>query len=230
LLKSLPGVFRFSVAGFLAALVIWIFAAPFLSQSPIGQMLESGLMTLMLLLAVQAVGHRHRMLIIAVLLVSPAVASRWLIHVWPTLGMTVFYLASSMVFGGFVIWQMLRFILRAPRVDSEVLCAGISSYMLLGLLWSHAYMLVANMVPDAFMINGEIKTFTGMNSFTSIYFSFVTLTTVGFGDIVPNSPVARMLAAMEAMTGTLFVAVLISRLVSLYSQQPPSKPVDPKGD
>jgi voltage-gated potassium channel Kch len=61
-----------------------------------------------------------------------------------------------------------------------------------------------------------------MTGFTAIYFSFITLTTVGYGDIVPVTTVARMLTSTEAMTGTLFLAVLISRLVSLYSTQPPT--------
>ncbi len=58
-----------------------------------------------------------------------------------------------------------------------------------------------------------------MDGFLAYYFSFVTLTTVGYGDITPVSSGARALAAMEAMTGTLYVAVLISRLVALYSSQ-----------
>jgi len=56
-----------------------------------------------------------------------------------------------------------------------------------------------------------------MNGFTGFYFSFITLSTVGYGDITPVSRIARWLAAMEAMTGLLYVAVLIARLVSLYS-------------
>ena len=53
------------------------------------------------------------------------------------------------------------------------------------------------------------------------YFSFITLTTVGYGDIAPVAKVARMLAVMEAITGVLYMAVLISRLVGAYSSTPP---------
>jgi hypothetical protein len=56
-----------------------------------------------------------------------------------------------------------------------------------------------------------------MNGFNGFYFSFITLSTVGYGDITPVSRIARWLAAMEAMTGLLYVAILISRLVGLYS-------------
>jgi hypothetical protein len=220
--KNFLGVFRFSVASFLAALVLLIFVAPFMQMVPGGRMIETGLLTLVLVSAVLAVGHQRRMLMIAALLVTPAVLGRWIHHFWPTTTTTVFFLSSAMVFIVFIIFQMIRFILRAPRVDVEVLCAGISTYLLLGLLWAFAYMLVANTVSNAFFFDGHIESAIDMTGFISVYFSFVTLTTVGYGDIVPNCGIARMLAATEAMTGTLFVAILISRLVSLYSTQPPS--------
>jgi ion channel len=62
--------------------------------------------------------------------------------------------------------------------------------------------------------SGTKQTMAGFDAF---YFSFITLSTVGYGDITPVSRIARWLAAMEAMTGLLYVTVLIARLVSLYS-------------
>ena len=63
--------------------------------------------------------------------------------------MEFFYIAG-LVFLVFLIWEFLRFILRAHRVNSEVICAGLSIYLLLGLMWMFAYLLVARAVPDAF--------------------------------------------------------------------------------
>jgi hypothetical protein len=120
-----------------------------------------------------------------------------------------------------LIGQFLRFILRAPRVNAEVMYAGISVYLLLGLSWMFAYQLAArlgNPLHPAFAFNAG-PAGQSMDGFTSYYFSFVTLTTVGYGDITPVSNGARALAALEAMTGTLYVAVLISRLVALYSTE-----------
>jgi voltage-gated potassium channel Kch len=76
---------------------------------------------------------------------------------------------------------------------------------------------VAQVNPNAFSFNTRSGTATVMSGFTAIYFSFTTLMTVGYGDITPVADVARMLAMLEAMTGTLFVGVMIARLVSLYS-------------
>jgi hypothetical protein len=88
---------------------------------------------------------------------------------------------------------------------------------MLGLMWTMAYWLVDQLTPGgAFSFNTNAGT-RSMNGFTGFYFSFITLSTVGYGDITPVSRLARWLAAMEAMTGLLYVAVLIARLVSLYS-------------
>ena len=113
--------------------------------------------------------------------------------------------------------NLLRFVLRASSVDSEVLCASISAYLTLGLIWTMAYWLVEQLTPGAFAFNTATGTKETMEGFNAFYFSFITLSTVGYGDITPVSKVARMLAATEAMTGLLYVAVLIARLVALYS-------------
>jgi hypothetical protein len=115
-------------------------------------------------------------------------------------------------------------------VNSEVLCAGISGYLLLGILWMSAYRLVSLLhpvdplhpelpLPFAFTV-GATAPHT-LSQFEAYYFSFITLSTVGYGDITPLSNGARTLAMTEAMTGTLYMAVLISRLVALYSSQGP---------
>jgi hypothetical protein len=87
---------------------------------------------------------------------------------------------------------------------------------MLGLMWTVAYWLVDQMTPGG-AFSYTSRGAQSMNGFTGFYFSFITLSTVGYGDITPVSRVARWLAAMEAITGLLYVAVLIARLVSLYS-------------
>jgi hypothetical protein len=130
-------------------------------------------------------------------------------------------LAARLVFLAFVVGRLLVFILCAPKVNSEVLCAGVSVYLLIGLVWSLGYRMLA---PDAFAFSVPPSSTHEMTRFNAFYFSFITLTTVGYGDITPVSPIARMLAVMEAMTGTLFLGVLIARLVSLYSAPGPAEP------
>jgi hypothetical protein len=216
----LAGLFRFSVAEFLAALILLLVTSPFVARLENGDLLESVLLTLVLGLAVLAVGSRRWVLWLSVALVLPAILGKWFYHFRPDRILPEFYLVGAMVFLLFIISQFMRFILCAPRVDSEVLCAGISTYLMLGLFWSFSYSMVAYRFPGSFAFNGGPDSSHVMKGFTSLYFSYITLSTVGYGDITPVSDAARMLAAAEAMTGTLFVAVLISRLVSLYSSQP----------
>lgn len=210
----------------LGALVLLIVLAPFVQSLPNGRMIESGVMTLVLIAAVLAVGGRRRTLLISVLLAAPAAAARWLHHFRPDLSPAGAYPAAAIIFIAFIIARLLAFVLRAPRVDAEVLCASISAYLLLGLLWAFAYTVTAAIDPGAFVFNTADAKGSVMDGFNAFYFSFVTLSTVGFGDITPASPVARMLAVTEAIAGLLYVAVLIARLVALYSVPESSAPTD----
>jgi len=149
--------------------------------------------------------------------VSLALTAIWFNQIWPQKVPALTFFLPAVVFLAVVIASLLRFILRAKRVDAEVLCAGISIYLILGLLWGLAYTFVAQMIPNAFSFSTRAETVTVMSGLTAMYFSFTTLMTVGYGDITPVADVARMLAMLEAMTGTLFVGVMIARLVSLYS-------------
>ncbi len=210
---------RFSTAEFLVALVLLLIGAPIVDKMPHGRSIETVLLTLVLVSGVLAVGRSRRTLVWAAVLVAPAVVGRWMNHFLPELAPAEISLVAGLVFVVFLVVQFLRFILRAPRVNAEVMYAGISVYLLLGLSWMFAYQLVARLVPGAFAFSTGPASGQTMDGFTAYYFSFVTLTTVGYGDITPVTNGARALAAMEAMTGTLYVAVLISRLVALYSSQ-----------
>jgi hypothetical protein len=216
--KSLriPRFRRLTSVQLLAALALLFFFFPFVEEVKGGDIIVSLLLSLVLLCAVLAVADRKRALVIAVALAVPAIAGRWISHFRPDLVPPPVFLTAGLVLIAFVVANLLRFVLRAPSVNVEVLCASISAFLMLGLLWTVAYWLVDQLDPGAFAFNTNEgrQSISGFNAF---YFSFVTLSTVGYGDITPVSKVARMLAAMEAMTGLLYVAVLIARLVALYS-------------
>jgi voltage-gated potassium channel len=211
------GVDRFSTVQLLVVLALFFTCAPFVEEMRGGHLILSILFSMVLLAAVFAVAKRNRVLIVAIILAIPAIAGSWINDFRPDLVHPAVFLVSALVLLAFVIAHMLRFILRAPVVNVEVLCASISVYLMLGLMWTVAYWLVDQLTPGgAFSFNTNRGAQT-MNGFTGFYFSFITLSTVGYGDITPVSRIARWLAAMEAMTGLLYVAVLIARLVSLYS-------------
>ena len=208
---------RFSTVQLLIALALLFTFAPFVEEIKGGELIVSGLFSLVLVAGVLAVADRKRVLVIALVLAVPAVGGRWINHFRPDLVPPAVFLVGGLILIIFVVAHLLRFILRAPSVTTEVLCASISAYLMLGLMWTMAYWLVDQLTPGgAFSFNTNAGT-RSMNGFNGFYFSFITLSTVGYGDITPVSRIARWLAAMEAMTGLLYVAVLIARLVSLYS-------------
>ena len=214
---------RFSTVQLLIALALFFICAPFVEEIKGGHLILSFLFSLVLLSAVLAVANRKRVLVIALVLAIPAIAGRWINNFRPDLVPPAVFLVGGLILIIFVVGHLLRFVLRAPVVTTDVLCASISAYLMLGLMWTMAYWLVDQLTPGgAFSFNTNAGT-RSINGFNGFYFSFITLSTVGYGDITPVSKVARMLAAMEAMTGLLYVAVLIARLVSLYSAPGPAE-------
>ena len=213
------GKFRFSMPEFLGALVLMLFVTPLVDELKYGKAIDSALITMMLIMGVLAVGRSHRTLVLAVALMLPAVATRWANHVWPKTVPEELTSITALVFIGFVEFQMLRFIFRAHKVNTEVLCAGLAGYLLLGVLWMSAYRLVSDLNVGAFAFTVGATSPHTLSQFEAYYFSYITLSTVGYGDIAPLTPGARTLAMTEAMTGTLYMAVLISRLVALYSNE-----------
>ena len=226
------GNFRSSVAQFLAAMVLMLFASPFVDELEYGPAIDTMLITVVLILGVFAVGRSHRTLVLAAVLMLPALVTRWVPHFHPHLIPPAVPSIAALIFICFVEFQLLHFVFRTPRVNSEVLCAGISGYLLLGILWMSAYRFVSQLHPvdllhpelNPFAFTVGVTTPHSLSQFEAYYFSFITLSTVGYGDITPLSNGARTLAMMEAMTGTLYLAVLISRLVALYSSQGPEVP------
>jgi hypothetical protein len=211
--------FRFSPVKLLIALVLYICSAPVVDELHHGPIISSLLMTAVLITATLTMGSRRWTLLVAVVLVIPALAARWAFHIRPDLVPTEVFSVAGILFVGFVTANILYFILHVPEVGSDVLCAGISGYLLLGVLWAFAYTLVFKLSPDAFEFTARTSSAHEMQGFTADYFSYITLCSVGYGDIVPVSPVARMLAMVEAMTGTFYVAVMIARLVALHSSR-----------
>jgi hypothetical protein len=218
-LIPLKGVLRFSGVQFLSALILLIVTGPFIDELEYGILIESVLMTLVMFSAVMAIGGRRSTLIWSSVLVIPALAGKWVNYFNPDLAPPEVFLGAAVLFTVYVVLHLFGFILRAPRVNMEILCAAAANYLMLGLLWAFGYILVARVNPDAFVVNYGTSAGHVMKGANSIYFSFATLCTVGYGDIVPVSSVARMLAVLEAIVGMFYLTMLIARLVALYSSE-----------
>jgi hypothetical protein len=117
------------------------------------------------------------------------------------------------IFLGFTIGEMLRYLLKKGPITADKLHGALAGYIMIALLFAFLYTLIETLVPGSFAnaAAAEPRAF-----FNLLYFSFSTLTTVGFGDITPVTDQARSLVMVEAFTGVFFVGVLIARLAGLY--------------
>lgn len=125
----------------------------------------------------------------------------------------------------YTLFLLLRYLLFEQQVTLEVIAASLCGYLLLGILWAIAFSLLDVVQTDSFSFSladaenssDEQATlrFGTERSAMPLYFSYVTLTTLGYGDIVPATPTARMLCTVEAIVGQLYLVVLVARLVGL---------------
>ena len=112
--------------------------------------------------------------------------------------------------------ELFREIFKTKIIDSQIISSAISIYVLIGIFWYLLFMFLLMIDPDSF----HIRNFNPeMVSIDMIYFSFTTLTTLGYGDITPLSYTAKMWSITEAMMGVMFLAVMISRVVSLFASK-----------
>jgi hypothetical protein len=195
---------------FSAVLLAFAFVLPPLVPAGSGRSLAGDIAYALLLISgVQALAERRqvRLLLMPAALFAIAVdLGSWLLPVaeaWVQ-GTS---LLSLLLLLGIVLTQTLR---RGP-VTFHRIQGAVAAYLLLGVLWAHAFSLLAIVRPGAF--SGAVNAGDGPRAW--LYFSFVTLTTMGYGDVLPVHPVARSLAVLEAVVGPLYLAILVARLVSL---------------
>jgi hypothetical protein len=198
---------------FLAALVAIIIVPALVPVGLPERVLGDALVSLMLVSGAAAVADRPRTVVIVSVIAVAALLVRWASWLFAAAGLAawreVFTLAAVIA----LCCVVLALVLRHGPITTRRIEGAIAVSLLLGFAWAHAYELVALWHPGAFA--GAVEG-TGFKPLT--YYSFVTLTTMGYGDIMPVHPLARALAVLEALTGQLYLAILLARLVSLGIQ------------
>ena len=130
------------------------------------------------------------------------------------LNQSVFQYFLKLLIIGITIIELFKEILRTKIIDAHIISGAVSIYILIGVFWYLLYMFLLMIDPDSFTFNLQ---HTNKLSIDMLYFSFTTLTTLGYGDITPTSYTAKMWAMTEAMVGVMFLALMISRLVSHFN-------------
>jgi voltage-gated potassium channel len=207
---------------FLLAMLLFMLAVvPFLEGF-------SGLRTLfniflsgVLVSAVYALSQRFRHLVIAAVLAIPMLLSIWSDYVVPSDALFLIGRICGVLFVGFTIFHILRHIFEQEEVTKDTIAGAAAVYLLFALMWSFIYAVLERLQPGSFAFSAT-ETMGEPNIF--FYFSFVTITTLGYGDIAPLTYITRSMAVLEAVVGQLYLVVLVSWLVGMYVSKK-SKPL-----
>lgn len=127
---------------------------------------------------------------------------------------------SGLALLGLTTFVILNSVVRTRRVDLDTVIGGICVYLLIGLSFTMIFRFLIDLDPAAFMLGdrplGEASLDASSQPARLLYFSFITLTTTGLGDIRPTSEIAQMLTAGEALAGQLYIAIFVARLMGLH--------------
>jgi hypothetical protein len=207
---------RVLLVGFIALLVISPVSRVFDDQDNI----ITPIFTIVVALVMFGAAERHEMLWLMLALtlgwsvVSIATDGSGLFAGVSLLAPALFLLVLAAILTLLVRWMM-----RAGHINSEVLCAAICGYLLLGIFWAVLYSVLIAVRQMWFPHSPVAFTSTNNDTFQPrdlLYFSYMTLTTTGYGDIVPRGSEVRMFAVLEAMVGLFYNTIIIARFVSLY--------------
>jgi hypothetical protein len=194
------------------AIVLLFALRPFLEGS-LDKLILTGIFFFLALLGcIYAVSETRGQFLFALILGLPSVLAHWVGVIWgiPSLGPVAAIL--QIIFWGYILTGIMSHLFRVKEVTADTIMGAACAYFLIGLAWSFMFFLLEFDSPGSFSFpppkGGSIEDF--------IYYSFVTLTTLGFGDITPVSHLARSLTVLEAVLGQLFMATTIAILVGSY--------------
>jgi ion channel len=203
----------------LLSLLGLILLYPYAKGESVGRIVLAVLYSLVLIGGAYAIGRNRRTLIIGFGLAVLGVALQWTALL--TNGAAFFRLAGIVyvVFLVLTIGEVLRYLLRKGPVTADKLHGALAGYIMIAFLWAFIYALVESFTAGSFTFE-HVDATDPHAFFRLLYFSFTTLTTVGYGDITPVTDQARSFVMIEEFAGVFFVGILIARLAGIY---PPEK-------
>ena len=201
----------------LISLVVIFILAPFISPYYYGPTLLNIIAAAVLLSATYAVSRRRSFFVFALSMSIFSIAMTFWLAVAPNFWLVMICHGSLVVVIVFFATAILSYVLGSGKVTWDKIYGAICAYLLLGYAWTFAYSVIETAQPGSFTSVGSSMPTDVVGRVMQLrYFSFVTLATVGYGDIVPRTPAARTLASLEAILGQFYLVALVGRLVGLH--------------
>jgi hypothetical protein len=204
------------MTGLLIFTLVYLFVVCGLGDFGFGVLVADLLFSLIIVAGVLTTFRQRWLRFFAIILALASLALTWEQHIQSGASLPTLNAVLRFTFTGFLLAVLIVQVFRAGPVTAHRIRGAIVVYLLLGGMWSLLYQIVALTIPHSFhfpegLAAGDPEELQRI----LVYFSFTTLTTTGFGDITPATPMARTLAMFEALTGQLYLVITLTRLVSL---------------
>ena len=190
----------------------FIIGGPFVDELFRLEFIPDIFLTTVFIFAIYAISLEKKYIYIGLLLAAPMFISIWISHLFKSLELFALGELFGALFAGFVISLLVKFIFQEKEVTKEVIYAAVVVYLLIGIMWSFFYFILDYFYPDSFSFP-EISSPT---IYRYLYFSYVTLTTLGYGDVAPLTSKAGSLVILEAITGQIYLVVIVAWLVGMH--------------
>ena len=210
---------RYKYEMLLAAQILLSFVSPLFSSSAYARPIVDLAVTVVFATAIIVISNKKIHLVIGMVLMIPTLLITWGVNFYDTDTLGFVSLIGSVLFFCYIAGLILADIFRAKMVTLDIIAAGISVYLFFGNICGFIYAIIARVDSNAFKIPETTASYLGdslIDLSSAMYFSFVTLTTLGYGDITPINDFARSLAFLEAAMGQIYLTVLIASLVGVH--------------
>ncbi|MGH7382492.1 MAG: potassium channel family protein [Candidatus Methylomirabilales bacterium] len=200
----------------LVSLFLLLLLHPFFAGAVLGRIVFLGCFSAVLFAALYAVSENRRVFTLAVAIAIPVLAGRWLGFFLESGFLALMVQSGTALFFAFTLAILLSHVLKDEEVTGDKINGAICVYLLIGLTWGLLFSVIEAIRPGSFQMAQAPDGGTEEKLSLFVYYSFVTMTTVGYGDVLPATPVARSLSIVEAVIGQIYLATLIARLVGLH--------------
>jgi voltage-gated potassium channel len=206
--------------GLLVGLVSLIVVYPFFYDLPFANLILDIFISFILIFSIYSFSQKRQIIIIALFFAVPAFIISWSKYFFTNPFLTQIELIFRILFFGYILIVLTLGVFKARKVTTNIIYGSICIYLLMGLTWAFIYSFLELTHPGSF--NSALPEFAANAdpreglTLRLAYYSYVTLTTLGYGDITPVTPPAQLISSLEAITGQLYLAILVARLIGMH--------------